>query len=136
MNLKNLPIDTLIDLRIDAKNAEDQAIASRRNIDKEISARLKDRDEGTVSTQISNTKVTVTYGMTRKVDTDALTLSWPDMSENAQRCFRWKAELAKKEFDAVKELSATTLAEVSKFVTTAPSTPQVKVEPIDTTTKE
>ena len=49
VSYKDMPLAALAEIRSDAKVQEDMAVAYRRDIDKEIALRLKDCDEGTVS---------------------------------------------------------------------------------------
>ncbi len=127
---KEVPLSVLAALRADAKTAEDQAIARRRNLDTEIAARLKDREEGSVTQEDGEYKIQVTYKVTRKVDTAALQKDWEFINGNVQQAFNWKAELNTKHFRALQELGVADLATVSNYITTSPASPSVTVEHI------
>ncbi len=73
--MQTISLSELIAARIAAKRIEDEAIAERRLIDKQIADMLKDpaKPEGSISQRTEGCKVTVTYKIDRKVDTDALT---------------------------------------------------------------
>ena len=130
MNLHDLPIATLAAMRQDAKAQENYAVKHRRDIDTEIAARLKPqgKEEGTVSQDADGFKISVTYKVTRTVDTDALQQHWEQIGENARNASRWKADLNMKHLRALQELNAPDLATVQGFITTTPASPSVTVE--------
>lgn len=128
MNMSEIPLATLAQMRLDAKAAEDRAVSYRRDIDNAIALALKDRDEGTVSTTLDGFKVSVTYKLTRKVDTTALQNKWEFIPENVQKAFTWKADVVTKHLKALQELSADLYAQAAQFVETKPASPSVTVE--------
>lgn len=117
----------LLKKRIDAKTAEDLAVKNRRAIDGQIVALLPKKTEGSVSQEAGQFKVTVTYGIDRKANTEYLQDSWFSLPPAVQKAFRWKAEVSTKEFKA---LSETEGAIAIDFVESKPSSPSLKVEPI------
>jgi hypothetical protein len=109
-----------------AKRQEDDARARRYAIEAQICMELPlDGKEGTRTEKLDSVKVSVTYGLTRSVDTGALQDSWSAFDSCEQAAFRWKAELNAKEFRALAPSSQTMLA---RFITTKPAKPSVKVE--------
>jgi hypothetical protein len=118
----------LIQQRIEAKRAEDAAVERRRAIDEQIAALFRPAvdEEGSVSERIDGlAKVTVKYGVTRKVDTDSLQENWADLPTSVQSCFRFKAEV---KLPNLRELAGPNLARASLFITAKPASPQVVVE--------
>lgn len=77
--MESISLSTLVAARIEAKRAEDAAVKARREVDAQIAEFLKDpaKLEGSVSQKLAEGyKVTVTYKLDRKVDTDALKTGW------------------------------------------------------------
>lgn len=113
--------------RLEAKKAEDAAIAARRAIDEQISTLLADpaKTEGTVTEKLEGVKVSVTYGITRKLDTKALQTAWNTLPEPVQKCINWKAEVSTTKF---RDLEKDAVLVLSTYMESKPSTPSVKVE--------
>lgn len=116
-------------LRLEAKAAEDAAVAKRRALDEQIAMLLQDpnKPEGTVTEKPDGFKVSVTYGMNRKVDTAALQVAWNTLPKPVQDAVRWKAEVSVTGMRALDQGESLIL---SKFVTASPASPQVKVEAV------
>lgn len=125
------PLLVLLGQRAAAKQAEDQAIAARRAIDAKIIAAIDKpaSGEGTSSRLLTHEdgteKITVSYGVDRKVDTEAVKTDHDKLPAAVQAVFRWKAELDTK---AYKALASDDALVAAKYVTAKPSTPSVKVE--------
>lgn len=113
--------------RFAAKNAEDLAVANRRKLDAQIVELMRDpsKDEGSVSAKLGEFKVTTTFGIDRKTDTEKLTICWEALPYEVRKAFRWKAEVVTKEF---KMLSREQLEVIAPFVESKPTSPSVKVE--------
>lgn len=114
-------------MRVPAKKAEDEASAARRSIDKQIADLLADpnKPEGTVSQAPEGFKVTVTYGVTRKLDTKHLQADWTKLPAAVQGCVNWKAELSTTQF---RNLDMDAVLVLSTYMESKPSAPTVKVE--------
>ena len=113
--------------RILAKAIEDNAVAERRKIDKQIADLLLDpsKPEGTVSQAPEGFKVTVTYGVTRKLDTKKLQSDWTNLPPAVQDSIKWKAELATTKF---RDLDKDAVLVLSTYMETKPSAPTVEVK--------
>ncbi len=107
-----------------AKAAEIAATEDRRQIEESILTFIPKQDEGTVTVD----DVSVTYKMTRKVDTQALQAAWQSMPEHAQKCFRWKAEVETKELRAVMGLDEKAYRIAAEFITTTPAKPAISIK--------
>lgn len=120
-------IQELARMRVLAKKAEDDAIAARRKIDKDIADLLADpnKTEGTVSVAPEGFKVSVSYGVTRKLDTKHLQADWTKLPAAVQGCVKWSAELSTTQF---RTLDNDAVLVLSSYMETKPSTPTVKVE--------
>lgn len=128
--MQAITLSELVAVRIAAKRAEDAAIAERRRIDGQIAELLKDanKPEGSISQKLpEGYKVTVTYKLDRKVDTDALTKSWQKLPIDVQAAFKWKADLSVSEF---RKLEGKAQLSASQFVTTKEASPSITIEAI------
>lgn len=113
--------------RVLAKKAEDDAVAERRKIDKQIADLLLDpnKPEGTVSQAPEGFKVSVTYGVTRKLDTKKLQADWTNLPKAVQDSINWKADLSTTKF---RDLDKDAVLVLSTYMESKPSAPTVKVE--------
>lgn len=120
-------LSSLLKQRLEAKAKEDAAIEERRKIDVQIVALMKQPDdgEGSVSEKTETGKVSVTFGIDRKADTDSLATQWGELSDAVKGAFRWKAEVNTKEFKALSDADRDIAA---GFVESKPKSPTVKVE--------
>jgi hypothetical protein len=127
--MQAITIDQLIAARIAAKRVEDAAIAERRKIDGVIAELLKDanKPEGSVSQKADGYKVTVTYKIDRKVDTDKLQAAWAKLSAAAAQAFKWKADVSVSE---LRKLEGADAAAASVFITSKPASPSITIEAI------
>lgn len=124
-SLESLAFDWLA-----AKQAEALAVERRRKIGNEITELLRDpnKAEGSISREAGPFKVTVGFGIDRKVDSDGLFERWHELSVACRAAFRWKAEVAAKKFKA---LSEDDNAIVTAFFESKPSTPSVEIKPLE-----
>jgi uncharacterized protein YdbL (DUF1318 family) len=127
--MKPMNLQELITIRIAAKRAEDAAIAERRRIDASIAALLKDpaKLEGSISQRLDGFKVTVTYKVDRKADTDKLSADWAKLSAGAQAAFRWKADVSVSE---LKKLTGKDAAAVAAYITSKDASPSITIEAV------
>lgn len=123
-------LDLLAAQYAEAKQVEEEAIASRRAIGKLIEDALPGPDEGSVNARLPAFKVSVTRKVTRKVDSDALGKAWEFISENVQNTFKWEASINTKHLRALQELSAADLELANKYYTTKPASSTITVEKI------
>jgi len=125
--MQTITIAELIAARIAAKRVEDAAVAERRRIDGAIADLLKDpaKVEGTVSQKLEGYKLSVTYAVSRKADTDKLQKEWDKLPPAVAAAFRWKAEVSTTE---LRKLEGSEAAAAASFITTSPASPTVKIE--------
>ncbi len=128
MNAPQLSLAALITARIDAKAAEDRAIANRRQIDEMIAAAMPGEDEGTVSDTIGAYKVSVARKVTRSVNTETLTAVWPTLPQSVQAAFRWKADLDIKQLRALESVAPDQYRLAAAHVTTKPASPTITIK--------
>ena len=127
--MQTITINELVAARIAAKRAEDAAIKARREVDAQIAELLRDatKQEGSISQKLDGYKVTVTYKLDRKVDTDALTKSWDKLPLDVQAVFKWKADLSVSEF---RKLEGKASLNASQYFTTKEASPSITIEAI------
>lgn len=127
--MQAISLSELIAARIAAKRIEDEAIAERRLIDKQIAEMLKDpaKPEGSISQRTEGCKVTVTYKIDRKVDSDKLQAAWSQLSAGASEAFKWKADVS---VSALRKLSPADAAAAAVFITSKEGSPSITIEAV------
>lgn len=120
MNDKLLPLPVLIASLRAAKEMEDTAAEQRIAIEKQILLHYADQAKTEGSITDKDNGITVTYGVTRKVNTDALREAWATLSENMQKAFTWEAKVVTKTLKAIQDLDQRAYAQLSNFITTTP----------------
>lgn len=110
----------------EAKSQEDQAKARRLDIEEKIISLVPPCDGMEGTTSIAG--LSIAYKVTRKVDSDALFAAFNTLPVNAQKAFRFKAEVALTQFRALKEFDAALYAKVADFVTTTPAKPSITLK--------
>jgi hypothetical protein len=122
-------LNELIKARLNAKRAEDAAAAARREIDEQIVNLMRPADklEGTVSQKAGEYKISVTYKLSRSVDTDDLQKAWDKLSAEQQGAFKWKADVS---VSALRKLDDKAQIAVSKFITSKPASPTITIEAV------
>lgn len=118
-------IAALVDEWRDAKRTEEAAKERRYAIEASLCDELPLAGEGTRTEKIGAAKVSITYGITRAVDTPALQLAWQGLTEAQQSAFRWKAEVRLRE---LRDLDLPAQNVLARFITAKPAKPAVKIE--------
>lgn len=127
--MKPLTLQDLINIRIAAKREEEAAVAERRRIDAAIAELLKDpaKPEASISQRLDGFKVTVTYKVDRKADTDKLSADWAKLSAAAQAAFRWKADVS---VSQLKKLTGKDATVAAAYITSKEASPSITIEAI------
>lgn len=126
MNTPTIPIEILVQALRCAKAAEDQAVANRRAIEDKIVSRYAapDGGEGTVK----DGDLSITYKVTRVVDTAALQSAWASLSDNAKKVFRWTAGIDTKNYRAIVSMDADSAYQVQGYITTKPAKASISLK--------
>lgn len=112
-----------------AKADEHAANARRVEIEQQICAALPAAEaEQTRHVDADGVRITVRYGMTRKVDSDALQALWASLPATAQAAFRWAASPVLPKLRALQELQPETYRLVAPAIEAKPSKPSVSIE--------
>ncbi len=126
MNAPHIPLPILIASLRAAKVAEEQAKDVRQALEEQIVA-LFPKPAGGEGTEKSD-DLTVTFKLNRSVDTEALQTDWTALSANAQRAFKWKAEVDLKQLRALHEFDETAYRQAAQFFTAKPAKPSVTLK--------
>lgn len=109
----------LIEQLREAKKTEETAKLNRLAIEEQILEAFEKPKSGEGT--IKQDTFTITYKLTRTVDTDALQDAWGSLGANAQKAFKWAASVDLKNYRAIQDLDAPAFEQLAKFVTTKPA---------------
>ena len=106
-----------------AKAAEDKAKAERLEIEGKIVALYAKpaTGEGTHNDE----EFSITWKLNRTVDTEKLSAGYESLPVNAQRAFRWKAEVELKNLRALAELDPVSYSAAAEYITSKPAKPSI-----------
>jgi hypothetical protein len=109
-----------------AKAAETAAKTDRLKIEGLIEAQFAKpaNGEGTHNDE----EFKISWKLTRAVDTAAVQTAWDAISKNAQKAFRWKAEVDLAHLRALQDLDAAAYAEAAEYITTKPAKPSIELK--------
>jgi hypothetical protein len=71
---------------------------------------------------------TITWKLNRTVDTDRLAADYDDLSDNAQRAFRWKAEVNLAYLRQLSEIDPASYNKAAVFITSKPAKPSIELK--------
>ncbi len=130
VRLESDDLDNLcIQLR-EFKKLESDARDARIALEEQVTTLLGDKEEGTVSEKTEQFKVSITYGLTRKIDEKV----WNEVKDSIEESLRSvihyveKPELDLKGLRWLKANRPDVFATVSQALTVSPRKPTVKVE--------
>jgi hypothetical protein len=129
MNAPTPPIAVLVQALRQAKLAEATATEHRQEIERQIVARYPAPagNEGTVKED----EFSIAFKVTRSVDTEALQNAWATLGTNAEKAFKWKADLDLKQYRAIKDLDPVAYGKLNAFVITKPAKPALTLKVIN-----
>jgi hypothetical protein len=109
-----------------AKSAEEKAKADRLDIEAKMVALFAKpaTGEGTHNDE----DFSITWKLNRTVDTDKLSAAYESLPANAQRAFRWKAEVELKNLRALSELDPVSYSAAAEFITSKPAKPSIELK--------
>ena len=109
------------------KEAENSAKSARLEIETAILAHFpSNKLEGTETDKEAG--ITVSFKVSRKVDTAALQADWDKLDKNAQAAFKWSADVETKTFKAIADLDPVTHSTVCAYITTTPNKPSISIK--------
>ena len=109
-----------------AKEAEENAKQNRLKIENKIIALYAHpiTGEGTHNDE----EFSISWKLTRTVDTEALSAEFEMLGANVQKAFRWKPEVDVRQLRNLQELDAPAYAEAAKFFTSKPAKTSVTLK--------
>ena len=119
MNALAIPIDVLVAALRVAKTDEETAKARRMAIEAQIIALFPVPQGG--EGRHKDEEFTLEFKVTRKVDSDALFAVYGSLPENAQKAFKFKADVSLTAYRAIQEFDPVTFSKVAAYVTTTPA---------------
>ena len=70
----------------------------------------------------------ITWKINRTVDTAKVQVSWDSMNTNAQKAFRWKAEVDLTQLRALADLDPGAYAQAAAYITSKPAKPTIELK--------
>ncbi len=70
----------------------------------------------------------IVWKLTRTVDTAAVQNCWDSLNANAQKAFRWKAEVDLSQLRALADLDPTAYAQAAQYITAKPAKPSIELK--------
>jgi hypothetical protein len=121
-----MTISELVGQLRQAKAAEDQAKQERLRIESLIEAQFAkpESNEGTHKDE----EFTITWKLNRTVNTDQLANDYDDLPTNAQKAFRWKAEVNLAYLRSLAEIDPAAYNKAAVFVTSKPAKPSIELK--------
>ena len=121
-----MTITNLVEQLRKAKQAETDAKAERLRIEGLITEQFAkpESNEGTHNDE----DFSITWKLNRMVDTDRLAADYDDLSDNAQRAFRWKAEVNLAYLRQLSEIDPAAYNKAAVFITSKPAKPSIELK--------
>jgi hypothetical protein len=109
-----------------AKQAENEAKAERLRIEGLITEQFAkpESNEGTHNDE----EFTITWKLNRTVNTDQLATDYDDLPANAQKAFRWKAEVNLAYLRSLSEIDPAAYNKAAVFITSKPAKPSIELK--------
>jgi len=109
-----------------AKQAEVDAKAERLRIEGLIEAQFAkpESNEGSHSED----EFTITWKLNRTVNTDQLAVDYEDLPTNAQKAFRWKAEVNLAFLRSLADIDPAAYNKAAAFITSKPAKPSIELK--------
>ena len=121
-----MTISELATLLRKAKQAETDAKAERLRIEGLIEEQFAKPESGEGIHK--DEEFSITWKLNRTVDTDRLSADFDDLPDNAQRAFRWKAEVNLAYLRSLSEIDPTAYNKAAVFITSKPAKPSIELK--------
>ena len=109
-----------------AKQAETDAKAERLRIEGLIEEQFAKPESGEGIHK--DEEFSITWKLNRTVDTDRLASDYDDLPDNAQRAFRWKAEVNLAYLRSLSEIDPSAYNKAAVFITSKPAKPSIELK--------
>jgi len=120
-----MPIAELTIALRQAKLAESIAKTERLRLEELIEKQFTKPDGGEGSH--TDEEVKITWKINRTVDTAAVQAGWDSLTANAQKAFRWKADVDLTQLRSLKDLDSAAYAQAAEFITSKPAKPSIEL---------
>lgn len=109
-----------------AKALEEKAKNDRLDVENKILALYAKpvSNEGTHNDE----EFSITWKLTRAVDTEKLSAVFDQLGANVQKAFRWKPEVDLKQLRSLQELDEPSYIKAAEFITSKPAKPSVTLK--------
>jgi hypothetical protein len=121
-----MTISNLVAQLRQAKQAETDAKAERLRIEGLIEEQFAKPESGEGIHKDED--FSITWKLNRTVDTDRLAADYDDLPDNAQRAFRWKAEVNLAYLRSLSEIDPAAYNKAAVFVTSKPAKPSIELK--------
>jgi hypothetical protein len=109
-----------------AKQAENEAKAERLRIEGLIEEQFAKPESGEGIHK--DEEFSITWKLNRTVDTDRLAADYDDLPNNAQKAFRWKAEVNLAYLRSLSEIDPSAYNKAAVFITSKPAKPSIELK--------
>lgn len=109
-----------------AKATEEAARKERVAIEELIVNRFAPPENGEGTSKEGG--LSITWKVTRKVDTEALQAAWPSISANAQKAIKWKADVDLRTLRSLQDMDADGYGQLANFITATPAKPAITLK--------
>ena len=114
----------------ECKRIEEEANKKRLEVEKTILSYIEGKEEGTVTKKTNYYKISVIYGIDRKVDSEIASSLSSELGDEYERIFKWEAKIDIKEMRFLVEKKPDVYALVAKAMTSKPKKPSFKIEEV------
>lgn len=128
--MPTIPLDELSYKWKEYKRLEEEANKERLEVEKTILSYLDGKEEGTVTKKTDYYKISVTYGIDRKVDSEIASSLSSELGDEYERIFKWEAKIDIKEMRFLVEKKPDVYALVAKAMTSKPKKPSFKIDEV------
>ena len=114
----------------ECKRIEEEANKKRLEVEKTILSYIEGKEEGTVTKKTNYYKISVIYGIDRKVDSEIASSLSSELGDEYERIFKWEAKIDIKEMRFLVEKKPDVYALVAKAMTSKPKKPSFKIDEV------
>ena len=133
MNATTTEVSEIDQLAFDleaAKTHELHAKEARLAIEEKLVALVEKKEEGTISKKGDYYKLSVTFGIDRKVDSDIARSLAIQLGDEYERIFKWEAKIDTKEMRFLIDKKPEVYALCARAITSKPRKPSLKIEEV------
>lgn len=126
MNAPSKPLPLLVAELRAAKLAEETTRLTRIAIEEQILLLFNPPRSGEATHKGEG--FSITWKLTRTVDTAALQSAWQELNANAQKAFKWKADTDLRQLRALQDLDQIAYQQAAQYITAKPAKPAITLK--------